>query len=74
MLLALLPSATEGDVMALSSMYGSLESPNFPEPYPQQLELVWDIRVQTGFRIRLDFSHFHLEPSYQCEYDQVQVI
>uniref|UniRef100_A0A3B4AG23 Uncharacterized protein n=1 Tax=Periophthalmus magnuspinnatus TaxID=409849 RepID=A0A3B4AG23_9GOBI len=62
-----------GHVITLSSMYGSLESPNFPEPYPRDLDLVWDIRVQAGFRIRLDFSHFHLEPSYLCEYDYVKV-
>uniref|UniRef100_A0A3B4AEE8 Uncharacterized protein n=1 Tax=Periophthalmus magnuspinnatus TaxID=409849 RepID=A0A3B4AEE8_9GOBI len=72
-LLALLSLAVEGHVITLSSMYGSLESPNFPEPYPRDLDLVWDIRVQAGFRIRLDFSHFHLEPSYLCEYDYVKV-
>ncbi|XP_072318134.1 mannan-binding lectin serine protease 1 [Eucyclogobius newberryi] len=54
-------------------MYGSLESPNFPEPYPRDLDLVWKLQVPTGFRIRLDFSHFHLEPSYVCEYDYVKV-
>uniref|UniRef100_A0A8C6SKH7 Mannan-binding lectin serine peptidase 1 n=1 Tax=Neogobius melanostomus TaxID=47308 RepID=A0A8C6SKH7_9GOBI len=62
-----------GHVIALSSMYGTLESPNFPEPYPRQLELVWELSVPQGFRIRLDFSHFHLEPSYLCEYDRVTV-
>lgn len=74
LLLALLSlAAVKSHVISLTSMYGSLESPNFPEPYPQQLDLVWDLRVQTGFRIRLDFSHFQLEPSYLCEYDRVQV-
>lgn len=74
LLLALLSlTAAEAHVIALSSMYGSLESPNFPEPYPQQLDLVWELRVQPGFRIRLDFTDFHLEPSYLCEYDRVTV-
>ncbi|RVE65324.1 hypothetical protein OJAV_G00134990 [Oryzias javanicus] len=58
---------------SISQMYGSLESPNFPEPYPQQLERRWDVRVPPGFRILLSFSHFDLEPSYLCEYDYVQV-
>lgn len=58
---------------SLSEMYGSLESPNFPEPYPQDLDLRWDLTVPPGFRVRLDFSHFHLEPSYRCEYDYLRV-
>ncbi|KAK7879915.1 hypothetical protein WMY93_033416 [Mugilogobius chulae] len=44
-----------------------------PEPYPKDLDLVWDLKVRPGFRIKLDFSHFQLEPSYLCEYDYVKV-
>ncbi|CAL1587819.1 unnamed protein product [Knipowitschia caucasica] len=72
-LFALLSLAAEGNVITLRSMYGSLESPNFPEPYPPNHQLVWELRVPHGLRIRLDFSHFHLEPSYLCEYDRVKV-
>ncbi|KAM9317703.1 mannan-binding lectin serine protease 1 [Pholidichthys leucotaenia] len=54
-------------------MYGSLRSPNFPEPYPQDTELHWNISVPKGFKIKLYFSHFDLEPSYLCEYDYVKV-
>ncbi|MED6281335.1 hypothetical protein CHARACLAT_020307 [Characodon lateralis] len=57
----------------LSEMYGSLQSPNFPEPYPRDTELNWNIGVPDGFRISLFFSHFDLEPSYLCEYDFVKV-
>ncbi|XP_041824186.1 mannan-binding lectin serine protease 1 isoform X2 [Melanotaenia boesemani] len=57
----------------LSEMYGSLQSPNFPEPYPRETELRWNISVPDGFQIRLYFSHFDLEPSYLCEYDFVKV-
>ncbi|MEQ2195219.1 Mannan-binding lectin serine protease 1, partial [Xenoophorus captivus] len=57
----------------LSEMYGSLQSPNFPEPYPRDTELNWNISVPDGFRISLFFSHFDLEPSYLCEYDFVKV-
>lgn len=73
LLLALLSLVAEGHVSSLSEMYGSLESPNFPEPYPQDLDLRWDLTVPPGFRVRLDFSHFHLEPSYRCEYDYLRV-
>ncbi|XP_078101249.1 mannan-binding lectin serine protease 1 isoform X1 [Sander vitreus] len=57
----------------LSAMYGSLWSPNFPEPYPPHSALRWNITVAPGYRLRLHFSHFHLEPSYLCQYDYVQV-
>ncbi|XP_037836406.1 mannan-binding lectin serine protease 1-like [Kryptolebias marmoratus] len=56
-----------------SVMYGSLQSPNFPDPYPRETERRWNISVPHGFRVGLYFSHFHLEPSYLCEYDYVKV-
>uniref|UniRef100_A0A665VCB5 CUB domain-containing protein n=1 Tax=Echeneis naucrates TaxID=173247 RepID=A0A665VCB5_ECHNA len=57
----------------LSDMYGSLQSPNFPEPYPQEMELHWNISVPNGFKVKLYFSYFDLEPSYLCEYDFIKV-
>lgn len=56
-----------------SPTYGSLRSPNFPDPYPRETERRWNISVPCGFRVRLSFSHFHLEPSHLCEYDYVKV-
>ncbi|KAM4743106.1 mannan-binding lectin serine protease 1 isoform 2-T2 [Anableps anableps] len=60
-------------VQLLSEMYGSLQSPDFPDPYPRDTKLNWTIGVPDGFRISLFFSHFDLEPSYLCEYDYVKV-
>lgn len=60
-------------LLSVSEMYGSLQSPNFPEPYPRETQLRWNISVPDGFRIKLYFSHFDLEPSYLCEYDYVKV-
>ncbi|XP_078138537.1 mannan-binding lectin serine protease 1 [Centroberyx gerrardi] len=54
-------------------MYGSLQSPNFPDPYPRETELRWNVSVPEGFQIKLYFSHFDLEPSYLCEYDYIKV-
>lgn len=59
--------------LSLSGMYGSLCSPNFPEPYPRDTQLRWNVSVPDGFQIKLYFSHFDLEPSYLCEYDYVKV-
>ncbi|XP_039677845.1 mannan-binding lectin serine protease 1-like [Perca fluviatilis] len=65
--------ATPVATQLLSAMYGSLQSPNFPEPYPPHSSLRWNITVAPGYRLRLYFSHFHLEPSYLCQYDYVQI-
>lgn len=61
------------DLVPGPKMYGSLQSPDFPEPYPPHQDLRWNISAPSGFNIHLVFSHFHLEPSYQCQYDYVQV-
>uniref|UniRef100_A0A8C2YYY5 MBL associated serine protease 1 n=1 Tax=Cyclopterus lumpus TaxID=8103 RepID=A0A8C2YYY5_CYCLU len=55
------------------SMFGTLTSPLFPSSYPRDTQLRWNISVPDGFRVKLYFSHFDLEPSYLCEYDAVQV-
>ena len=60
-------------VVPLNNMYGIIRSPNFPEPYPKESALCWNISVPEGFQIRLYFVHFDLEPSYLCEYDYVKV-
>ena len=59
--------------VSLLEMYGSLQSPNFPEPYPRETQLRWNVSVPDGFQVKLYFSHFDLEPSYLCEYDFVKV-
>ncbi|XP_023665398.1 mannan-binding lectin serine protease 1 [Paramormyrops kingsleyae] len=59
--------------MILNDMYGTFHSPNFPESYPKDSEVRWNISVPSGYKIRLYFMHFDLEPSYLCEYDYVKL-
>lgn len=54
-------------------MFGKFQSPNYPEGYPSDTDITWNITVPLGFRIKLYFMHFDLEPSYLCEYDYVKV-
>ena len=68
-----LPPLAAPQMCPQSQMFGSLQSPNFPDPYPREAQLRWNISVPDGFRVRLYFSHFDLEPSYLCEYDSVKV-
>ncbi|XP_039344951.1 mannan-binding lectin serine protease 1 isoform X2 [Mauremys reevesii] len=57
----------------LTDMFGEIQSPNFPDSYPSDSEVTWNISVPDGFRIKLYFMHFDLESSYLCEYDYVKV-
>lgn len=57
----------------LTDMFGEIHSPNFPDSYPSDSEMTWNISVPDGFKIKLYFMHFDLESSYLCEYDYVKV-
>ncbi|XP_019359011.1 PREDICTED: mannan-binding lectin serine protease 1 isoform X1 [Gavialis gangeticus] len=61
------------DAVDLTDMFGEIQSPNFPDSYPSDSEVTWNISVPDGFRIKLYFMHFDLESSYLCEYDYVKI-
>ncbi|XP_061457388.1 mannan-binding lectin serine protease 2 isoform X1 [Rhineura floridana] len=61
------------DVIWLEKMYGRIASPDFPNIYPNSKERTWNITVPRGYGIRLYFTHFNVELSYQCEYDYVKL-
>ncbi|XP_063772573.1 mannan-binding lectin serine protease 1 isoform X3 [Pseudophryne corroboree] len=64
---------SKGDVIVLREIYGEIRTPNFPDLYPSDSEVTWNITVPEGFRIKIYFIHFDLEPSYLCEYDYAKV-
>ncbi|XP_041126272.1 mannan-binding lectin serine protease 1-like isoform X3 [Polyodon spathula] len=63
----------QSGAVELTEMYGSIQSPNFPDSYPKNSEVSWNITVPEGFKVKLYFMHFDLEPSYLCEYDYVKI-
>ncbi|XP_044247326.2 mannan-binding lectin serine protease 2 isoform X3 [Ursus arctos] len=54
-------------------MFGRLASPGFPGEYANNQEQRWTLMAPPGYRLRLYFTHFHLELSYLCEYDYVKL-
>ena len=43
----------------------TLSSPNFPKPYPQNIQCTWRILAPIGYQVKLSFLEFDLEESYQ---------
>uniref|UniRef100_A0A8C6FSL3 Complement C1r subcomponent n=1 Tax=Moschus moschiferus TaxID=68415 RepID=A0A8C6FSL3_MOSMO len=54
-------------------LYGEVTSPLFPKTYPNNFERTTVITVPTGYRVKLVFWQFDLEPSEGCFYDYVKI-
>ncbi|XP_062872542.1 mannan-binding lectin serine protease 1 [Trichomycterus rosablanca] len=73
LVLLLSVSPVWAQLLLLKDMYGTIQSPNYPESYPRHSKIQWNIIVPEGYQIHLYFMHFDIEPSYLCEYDYVKV-
>lgn len=54
-------------------MYGEVKSPQYPKPYPPNLQEQWELIVPEGFQIRMTFTHLDIEASAGCHYDALTV-
>lgn len=55
-------------------MHGEVQSPQYPQPYPPNLQEQWDLSVPEGYQIRLTFTHMDIEASAGCYYDSLTVL
>ena len=53
---------------------GLVKSPNFPENYPTNQHLTFNLEVKAGSLVELTFTSFDVEPNSSCQYDYVQVL
>ncbi|XP_021046472.1 complement C1r subcomponent [Mus pahari] len=72
-LLMTLFSGVEGSVYLPQKLYGEVTSPLYPKPYPSDWETTTVITVPMGYRVKLVFWHFDVEPSEGCFYDYVKI-
>ncbi|KAL0616770.1 DMBT1-like protein, partial [Plecturocebus cupreus] len=57
----------------ISRLSGSFFSPQYPENYPTDIQCVWEIHVDTKFRIELIIPSLKLEDTLGCPYDSVEI-
>ena len=66
-------------MIMLNDMSGVFESPAYPAPYGDDLDMTWKISAPPGFQVLIYFSVFDLEDSYDeelggsCVYDFIEV-
>ncbi|KAL9950262.1 hypothetical protein ACROYT_G042737 [Oculina patagonica] len=68
-------SLTDGkcDRITLTGKTGEVNTPNYPRPYPSHSKCSWLIQAPPGYKIKLQFYHFVLEASYDCQSDHVKI-
>ena len=57
-----------------SGLFGLIQTPNFPNTYPNNLHCVWNITVPKGHRIRIRFTVLDIEYFFQCDYDWISLL
>ena len=67
------PSAPPLIAIIILWLPDKIQSPNFPENYPINVDETWNLEVAAGQKIKLTFDSFDLEANYYCSYDYVQV-
>ena len=52
-----------------------IQTPSYPNSYPNNAECVWEIDGRNGYHIGLEFiDRFHLEDSENCTKDALKVL
>merc|ERR1712179_39457 len=53
---------------------GIVSSPNFPNYYPNRLQITETIKVDEGLVISLQFTYFDIEYHFNCKYDHLTIL
>merc|ERR1712106_380199 len=67
-------TTTPSTTITTSTTSGTLQSPNFPNKYPNNHDETYNIEVQTGKTIEIIFETFELEAHSRCSWDWLKII
>lgn len=56
----------------LTRSSGTIQSPNYPKPYPPSIKCHWQIEVDFGYSIEIHFQEIDIEKDL-CDYDWIEV-
>ncbi|NXC49902.1 BMP1 protein, partial [Penelope pileata] len=57
----------------VTSVVGTISSPNWPDAYPSKKECTWAITATAGHRVKLTFSALDIEAQQECAYDHLEL-
>ncbi|XP_076455410.1 uncharacterized protein LOC143289997 isoform X2 [Babylonia areolata] len=64
---------TEACGLNSTDLQGTIQSPNFPANYSDNLDCVYVITAPPGYQVTLNFTDFHLEHHHNCTFDYLEI-
>uniref|UniRef100_A0A8C8DU02 Metalloendopeptidase n=1 Tax=Oryzias sinensis TaxID=183150 RepID=A0A8C8DU02_9TELE len=57
----------------VSSVSGTISSPNWPDRYPSKKACTWSLSTTPGHRIKIVFNEVDMETHLECAYDHLEI-
>ncbi|MBN3300558.1 bone morphogenetic protein 1a [Amia ocellicauda] len=57
----------------VTTVSGTITSPNWPDKYPSKKACSWAISITPGHRIKFSFNEIDMEAHMECAYDHVEI-
>ncbi|KAM4635166.1 bone morphogenetic protein 1-like isoform 2-T4 [Polymixia lowei] len=57
----------------VTSVTGTISSPNWPDNYPSKKACTWSLSTTPGHRIKIAFNEIDMEAHLECAYDHLEI-
>ncbi|XP_061672019.1 bone morphogenetic protein 1a [Syngnathoides biaculeatus] len=57
----------------VTSVSGTITSPNWPDKYPSKKACTWSLTTTPGHRIKIAFNEIDMEAHLECAYDHIEI-
>ncbi|XP_019741112.1 bone morphogenetic protein 1a [Hippocampus comes] len=57
----------------VTSVSGTITSPNWPDKYPSKKACTWALTTTPGHRIKIAFNEIDMEAHLECAYDHIEI-